>query len=227
VSIAGQRLYRADPTDATAIRAFGEKLLRLLERPWPLKEGKRNELELPILPISKLAEAVWREFYDHVEKQSGRAGELGVIADFAGKAAEHAARIAGVLTVVQDPSATEILEAEMVNAVTLVDWYICEALRLASASMARWRRFTAYRSESADNRSSQRPCRDDPRSHAGHPRQGKFSPQVRRRGGSERPACTPPPWSCLNLARATYFLILPVFGRAATEDRQEGLWIGP
>jgi hypothetical protein len=134
-SIAGKRLYRDEPTDMTAIRAFGDKMLRLLERPWPLVEGKRNELEPRILRIGAAAESVWREFYDHVERQSGRAGELGVIADFAGKAAEHAARIAGVITVVQDASAAEIQEAEMANAVTLVDWYIGEELRLAASSM--------------------------------------------------------------------------------------------
>jgi Protein of unknown function (DUF3987) len=135
MSIAGQRLYRAEAVDETAIHSFGETLLRLLEMRWPLKEGSRNELAPPVLEISPNAEVVWRDFYDHVESQSGRGGSLGVIADFAGKAAEHAARIAGVLTIIQNPASREILAPEVDNAVALVDWYISEALRLASASM--------------------------------------------------------------------------------------------
>jgi hypothetical protein len=135
-SIAGSRLYRAcNPEDQAAIAAYGAKLLRLLERRWPLKEATRNELEPRVLKIGDAAEKIWREFHDHIEQQSGRHGELAVVRDFAGKAAEHAARIAGVLTVLRSADASEVEAAEMTNATGLVDWYLGETLRLAAASM--------------------------------------------------------------------------------------------
>jgi Protein of unknown function (DUF3987) len=135
-SIAGSRLYRAcNPEDQAAIAAYGAKLLRLLERRWPLKEATRNELEPRVLKIGDTAEKIWREFHDHIEQQSGRHGELAVVRDFAGKAAEHAARIAGVLTVLRSADASEVEAAEMTNAACLVDWYLGETLRLAAASM--------------------------------------------------------------------------------------------
>jgi hypothetical protein len=135
-SIAGSRLYRAcSPDDQAAIAAYGAKLLRLLERRWPLKEETRNELMPRVLSIGAAAEKVWRDFHDHIERQSGRHGELEIVRDFAGKAAEHAARIAGVLTILRDVDAAEVQAPEMSNATRLIDWYLGETLRLAAASM--------------------------------------------------------------------------------------------
>jgi hypothetical protein len=67
-----------------------------------------------------------------VEAQSGANGELASLRDFASKAAEHAARIAGMLTVMHDIHAGAIELAEMESAVTLVNWYLGEAERLQS-----------------------------------------------------------------------------------------------
>ena len=51
-SIAGTRLYRdVDPADDAAIRVFGARLLDIIEAPWPLAKGTRNELEPPALTI--------------------------------------------------------------------------------------------------------------------------------------------------------------------------------
>src|SRR5207247_122887 len=114
VSIAGSRLYRAcNPDDQAAIAAYGAKLLGLLERRWPLKEETRNELVPRVLKVGAAAEKVWREFHDRVERKSGRHGELEIVRDFAGKAAEHSARISGVLTILRDVDAAEVKAAEM------------------------------------------------------------------------------------------------------------------
>lgn len=134
-SIAGSRLYREPHAAAdTAIRTFGARILSLLEARWALAEGKRNELEPRILLIGGTAEAAWREFYNHVERQCGAGGELSGIHDFAAKAAEQAARIAGVLTLVDGDAATEITHETMANAIALMDWYVGEAQRLQRAA---------------------------------------------------------------------------------------------
>jgi hypothetical protein len=134
-SIAGTRFYRdPDSSDEAAIKAYGARILSLLETPAPMVEGSPNELAPRALPLSADAAALWKKFFDHVERQSGNGGDLGPIRDFASKAAEHAARIAGVLTVANDLHAEEIGLAAMENAVELLNWYLAEAERLQSAS---------------------------------------------------------------------------------------------
>ncbi len=135
-SIAGSRLYRdTSPADETAIKSYGVTILRLLERTLALAPGTHNELTPRVIIFSPEAEAQWREFYDHIERQSAPGGELSAIPDFAGKAAEHAARLAGVLAVVEHPDTGEISADIMSCAVTLADWYVSEALRLAAVAM--------------------------------------------------------------------------------------------
>ena len=134
-SIAGRRLYRETaPNDDDAIRSYGARLLSILEAAWPLQEGSQNELECRALNIAPDAATAWRSFHDHVEAQCGPGNDLAPIQDFAAKAAEHAARMAGVLTIVEDIQATEINLSAMASAIALTDWYIAEALRLQRAA---------------------------------------------------------------------------------------------
>jgi hypothetical protein len=135
-TMAGQRFYKAaDEHDSSSIRAYSRVVGGLLEMPWPLADGKRNELLPRVLPFSSDAVGVWREFYDHIESRSGPGSELAAVREFAGKAAEHAARIAGVLAVVADAGAQEIGANTMRDAAALVEWYVGESQRLAAAAM--------------------------------------------------------------------------------------------
>lgn len=83
--------------------------------------------------MSEESEAQWRDFYNWIEERSGSQGDLRAIRDFASKAAEHAARIAGVLTIVADERASAIPAEIMTAAVRLTTWYTDEALRLQQA----------------------------------------------------------------------------------------------
>ena len=135
-TMAGQRFYKAaEEHDNGSIRAYARVVGQLLQQPWPLADGKRNELLPRVLRISSDAQEVWREFYDDIEGRSGPGSELVAVREFAGKAAEHAARIAGVLSIVGDPGAQEIGAETMRNATALVAWYVGESQRLAAAAM--------------------------------------------------------------------------------------------
>jgi len=85
------------------------------------------------MPLSAEATGLWRTFFDHVEGQCGPDGDLRPIGDFAAKAAEHAARIAGVLAIVKDATTAEIGVEEMKGGIVLADWYVAETLRLHAA----------------------------------------------------------------------------------------------
>jgi Protein of unknown function (DUF3987) len=135
-TLAGQRFFKSPSDhDDSSIRSYSAAIVRLLERPWPLAEGRRNELVPRILRISAAAQEVWTAFYNSIEARSGPGRELTAIRDVAGKAGEHAARIAGVLSIVADPVAHEISGEIMRDAVALTDWYVTEALRLAAAAL--------------------------------------------------------------------------------------------
>jgi hypothetical protein len=132
-SLAGTRTYREqDAADDIVIQGYSDAILNLLQRPWPLAAGTRNELQPRALSLTAAAAAIWREFYDHIEGQSGREGALSGVRDFAAKAAEHAARLAGVLTILENVDALAVDRGAMSSAVELVDWYVTEAVRLGA-----------------------------------------------------------------------------------------------
>ena len=134
-SLSGTRLYRdMEPEDARAIEHYSAHLIGILRLPWPLASGKRNELAPRELTLSPEAVSVFREFSDRIELQCGAEGELNPIGDVAAKAAEQATRIAGVLTIINDPQAGEISGEVMVAGITLAEWYLREALRLHGAA---------------------------------------------------------------------------------------------
>ena len=145
-SIAGRRFYRETETqDEAAIHAYGASVLKILEMPYPLAEGQRNELDPPALAIAPDATQAWIEFYNSVERRCGSSNELCTIGDFAAKAAEQAVRIAGVLTVYHNPDAAEIDAGAMGNAILIGDWYIGETLRLRRAARTDARLIRAQR----------------------------------------------------------------------------------
>ena len=134
-SIAGARLYRDPrPEDDLAIRRYAATMLRLLEFEWPCEADRPNELSPRQLRIGAQARQMWIEFHDQVEKETRRDGSLAELKDVAGKAAEQAARIAGVLAIVEKPTADEIQAMTMKNALELVTWHLNEALRLAKTA---------------------------------------------------------------------------------------------
>jgi hypothetical protein len=127
-SLAGTRLQRpADRRSRSALDAYGRRLLDLLELEAPKHNGglqpRRLELDGP-------AADLWRAFTDDTERQLGPGGILEPVRGFANKLAEHAARIAGVIQLVEIPLAVEIGGEAMERGIVLARFYAGEALRL-------------------------------------------------------------------------------------------------
>lgn len=145
-SLAGSRFYKAaDPQDDATIRAYGARLLSILEAAPQMAAGKRNELDPRPLDIEADASALWVQFHNHVERMLGEHEDVRGVQDFAAKAAEHAARIAGVLTIYEDVRATTIKRPAMEYAVELLQHYVSEALRLHKAGRTDPKLVTAQR----------------------------------------------------------------------------------
>jgi hypothetical protein len=132
-ALTGAVLWREPhPESEQAIRAYGARLLTLLERPAPLLDGTRNVLAPRLLPLSAKARGLWIRFADNAEAQLAPGGGLESIRPLGNKAAEHSARMAAVLALVSDPDAGEVDVTHMACGVRLAEHFLAEALRLAA-----------------------------------------------------------------------------------------------
>lgn len=130
-SLAGKRKWEPAAGQDKAVSDYVEAIRRLLETKAPTANRAGNELTPRALPFSANAKGVWVTYLDAVEKQRGPGESFEGLQDVAAKSAENAARIAGVLQIIQTPNATEIGDAAMVAGCELAAWYLNEALRLS------------------------------------------------------------------------------------------------
>jgi hypothetical protein len=135
-SLAGRRLWQEPRTEIEpAKRKYIARMLSILEVPTLASNAAGNELTPRALELSLEARELWIAFHDAVEKSMRPDGHLAAIRDVAGKAAEQACRIAGVLQIVDDLSASVIEADAMTRACDLAAWYLNEAERLASDAL--------------------------------------------------------------------------------------------
>jgi hypothetical protein len=133
----GTRLWREpSPDSEAAMKRYGARLLDILECPLPLADGTANELTPRKLALDPEARRMWIGFANHVERAIAPSGEFEAIRGLANKLAEHAARIAGVLTMVRDPDTGTVKASDLEAGIELAQFYAGEALRLDGASRA-------------------------------------------------------------------------------------------
>jgi len=130
-SAAGTRMWREEqPETDRSIKQYGARLLAVLERPLPLRPGTTNELAPRKIVLGSAATRHWRKFADYVEANVAPGGKLEEIRGLANKLAEHSARLAAVLALVDDID-TGTIDAEHIEAgIALAEHYAAEALRL-------------------------------------------------------------------------------------------------
>lgn len=133
-STMGSRFWRDPPPEARRnLKFYGTRLLSILESPLPLATEKSNELQPRRLSLAPDARALWIVFADHVEKQLAAGGAYEPIRGLANKLPEHAARLAGVLTLVDRLDAPHVSAEHMAQGIDLAKHYASEALRLHAA----------------------------------------------------------------------------------------------
>jgi hypothetical protein len=132
---AGTRFFGEErPETDRDLRRYSGRLLTIQETPLPLVTGKLNELAPRQIVMSEPAKEAYRAFSDHVETAIAPGGDLAPVAGLANKLAEHAARLAAVLTLVRDIDAGEIGAGEMADGIAIAQHYANEALRLFGVS---------------------------------------------------------------------------------------------
>ena len=131
-TLAGHRPYLGEnPADHPAVQAYAQRMAQLLDtRPELWEGGDGYELKPRGLTFDPDARALWIAFYNAIEAEQADGKELADARPFASKAAEQAARIAGVMALFNDPGALEVGEAAMDGAIQIMGFYLNEHLRL-------------------------------------------------------------------------------------------------
>jgi hypothetical protein len=97
-----------------------------------------DELELgKPLRVELEARKLWRGYSNEVEREQQPGAIYAELSDVAGKSAEMAGRLAGVLTLYDKPGATTVAEKVMRDAIALARWYLNEALRITETGILR------------------------------------------------------------------------------------------
>jgi len=133
-SAIGTRMQANARRDDMALASFAGRLRDILESPLPM-EPETRELQPRILPLAPDARALLVAFADAIEAAQAPGADLAHITGTASKAAEQAARIAGVLTLWRDLEAPKVEARDMASAIELAQFYLSEASRLASAAI--------------------------------------------------------------------------------------------
>jgi len=133
----GNRPYRdLTPVHEAAVAAYNAKTLALLRHPLPY-DDHGEALKPPHLAMTADARERWIAFSDEVDAALKPGLDLHEISGFASKIPEHAARIAAVLSVYDDP-AVECLGIDYLErGIELANYYASETLRLFNASSIR------------------------------------------------------------------------------------------
>src|SRR5690606_22347898 len=88
------------------------------------------------LQVTGEAKALWVDAYNVIEKALAPSGDYAEMKATAAKVAEQIARIAGVLTIIDNEQAERVTGDTMKRAIFMGDWYLTEALRLTKQGSA-------------------------------------------------------------------------------------------
>ena len=130
-STAGSRLFKRDaPENAATLRVYDDRIKALLLMEPITGNLHGRELVPRVISLDAAASAAWIVFHDQCETALRTNGELATIKPFAAKLAEHAGRLAAVLTAYADPEAQTVPLWAMESGIQLAGHYAMEMLRL-------------------------------------------------------------------------------------------------
>jgi len=136
VSLAGSRLHDGhviDLHDDVRLQACWTAIATLLADSGP-ENPNLGGLDLPRLGLTPEARSLLVSAANEIELAQAPDGELSAVREFASKAAEHACRIAGVLTLLSDPSAVAVSVEDMGRALELMQFHLREYVRLIGSA---------------------------------------------------------------------------------------------
>jgi putative DNA primase/helicase len=125
-STQGTRHFSEAPKSWPALAAFNRRIAEILNQPVALAAD--GALTPVVLELSPGAKAAWIAFHDAIESELSQGGELHDVRDVASKAADNAARLAGLFHVFDSGDGAISLEA-FAGAARIVAWHLAESRR--------------------------------------------------------------------------------------------------
>jgi len=137
-SLKGKRQYQEkDVSICEEMTAFYTKVQENLDVPMPLKINEKtgrklNEVAPRTICLENNAKQAWISIYNEIESESGAGGQFESIEGFAGKAAAHILRLAGIIALFEDITRETVPLKYMENAIYLMRYYLKERLRISA-----------------------------------------------------------------------------------------------
>ena len=124
------RGFEANPVDEQAVQRFNDRIYGLLEghRP-PVAETGLRRLEPRLLRLSSGAKDALLSLHDDYELAAGEGEKWHEYRGYTSKLSINAVRLAALMTLYEDESATEVSANSMKNAGRLMQWYLSEVSR--------------------------------------------------------------------------------------------------
>ena len=144
--IAGTRKYKeVDLSKDTVILAYYDLINRILDRPYPKKSKEKGTVFMPedalepaLASLDRDAKKLWIEFHDNTDRKMCADGVFYPIKSFASKASEQILRIAAIFgfseSLPENGEEVRINLQQVSRAITLVEYYLGEALRIVGKS---------------------------------------------------------------------------------------------
>ncbi len=130
-STIGIRPFREAPAACSEVlRAYSDRIIELLNRQPTTAPDSPCVLDPPAMTLPAETRALWVDFHDAVERDLAPGGALHSIRAFGAKMAEHAGRLAAVLTVYADAGTMEVGAEALACGIMLAQHYAAEMLRL-------------------------------------------------------------------------------------------------
>ncbi|SUS06241.1 conserved hypothetical protein [uncultured Defluviicoccus sp.] len=134
-STAGTRFFRSTPGEVKKVLdGYDARLDALFRRPPVTKPDCPDVLDPLPMRLDPDARKMWIAFYNEVERAIAPGGELASVRAFAGKMAEHAGRLAAVMTAFANPDVMLVHADAMAGGIALTQHYAAEMLRLQGAA---------------------------------------------------------------------------------------------
>lgn len=128
-STQGSRFFKTAPPNWPALKRFQQRILAMLQTPLPHSD---NVLQPQLLSLNPKASALWIEFHNQIERSLASGGELSEMRDIGSKAADNAARLAGLFHAYAGNLHLAVDETAMAAATKIVAWHLSEARRFLS-----------------------------------------------------------------------------------------------
>ena len=126
-STQGGRMFKEPPEHWPCLARFHRRLGTLLDH--PLTFNDRGELVPETLELSPEAKSVWVAFHDDVEAELKPGRDMAEARDVASKAADNAARLAGLFHLFEHGPGGTISADQMRRAAAVSGWHLYEARR--------------------------------------------------------------------------------------------------